>query len=75
MKKRFSWLVALILLVVLVPIRASAAQTGSCGEHVTWSLDGDTLTISGEGSTADYSTSESAPWYRDRMQIRRIVVE
>ena len=33
---------------------------GSCGENATWTLDGDTLTISGTGATADWKDHGSA---------------
>lgn len=51
---------------------ASPAGTGSCGENLTWSVDGDgILTISGTGAMWDYEDVESegggwrtsAPWY------------
>ena len=75
MKKVLCLLFALFLMAVGFPVTASAAETGSCGENVTWTLEGDTLTISGTGSTADYTTLDSAPWYSLRTQIRTIVVE
>ena len=51
---------------------ASPVGTGSCGENLTWSVDGDgILTISGTGAMWDYEDVESegggwrtsAPWY------------
>ena len=41
-----------------VPITAA----GTCGEHLTWVLENNTLTVSGEGAMANYSDSEPAPW-------------
>ena len=38
-------------------------DSGSCGENVTWTLNGSgLLTISGSGAMADYSSDEPAPW-------------
>ena len=41
-----------------MPITAA----GTCGEHLTWVLENNTLTVSGTGAMADYSESEPAPW-------------
>lgn len=40
------------------------ATSGSCGDNVTWSYAGTTLTISGTGTMADYNYGE-APWFAD----------
>ena len=49
--------------------------SGTCGEHLTWSLSEDgTLTISGTGEMENYDNSESFPkWDRDLVQ--NIVIE
>ncbi len=42
---------------------ADAAEGGSCGENVTWSLDSDgLLTISGTGAMTDFSWRNPSPW-------------
>ena len=52
--------------------------SGNCGKDaadVTWTLTKDgTLTIRGQGATADYQFGES-PWYSYRSQILQVVVE
>ena len=52
--------------------------SGNCGKddaNVTWTLTKDgTLTISGQGATADYWSSNT-PWYSYRSQILQVVVE
>ena len=52
--------------------------SGNCGKDaadVTWTLTKDgTLTISGQGATADYQYGNS-PWYSNRSQIQQVVVE
>lgn len=30
--------------------------SGTCGENLTWTLDGDTLTISGAGDMEEFNT-------------------
>lgn len=49
--------------------------SGSCGTSLTWKLKDGTLTISGTGSMANYTSASSAPWYSYRSQITSLVVE
>ncbi len=51
-----------------------AATSGKCGDNVTWSFAGDTLTISGTGPMADYDFG-STSWYDFREQIKQSVIE
>ncbi|MCD8323364.1 MAG: leucine-rich repeat domain-containing protein [Clostridiales bacterium] len=48
--------------------------SGSCGANAVWSLDGDTLTISGSGAMTDYSESDPAPWHDSCGSIRTLVI-
>ena len=57
-----------------VPVPQSDS-TGVCGESLTWTLAGGTLTISGSGAMTDYGESNTAPWYSDREQITAVVVD
>ena len=57
-----------------VPVPQSDS-TGVCGESLTWTLSGGTLTISGSGAMTDYGESNTAPWYSDREQITAVVVD
>ena len=54
-------------------IELFAANSNSCGEALTWSLSGGTLTISGTGKMDSYSPGD-APWYSRRAYIGRIVI-
>ena len=47
-----------------------------CGDGVTWSYNSNTgvLTISGSGDMADYASSFSQPWYKERSNIKKVVV-
>lgn len=73
MKKRLiiCVLAAVLLLTALAP-GARALQTniasGTCGENISWSLDGYTLTISGSGEMA-----EGSPWSEHKDHIEDIV--
>jgi len=76
MKQYISLLLALLLCVGLFALPVSAEGTeGECGEKLTWSLENGVLTISGKGAMTNYSERNYAPWYENRNQIQRIVIE
>lgn len=51
-----------------------AGGSGTCGDDLTWTLDDEgTLTISGTGAMANYSSSR-APWYSMRSSIKKIAI-
>ena len=53
-----------------------SVASGKCGENLLWVLTEDgTLTISGEGEMANYSSSSVAPWHNKRTKILSVVVE
>lgn len=58
-------------------ISAFAANSGSCGENLTFDYDAQTytLTISGTGEMFDYAQGETVPWSEHSMSVRHIVVE
>lgn len=74
MKKLWGLLLALVLCPGLAGA-ASADESGSCGENVTWKLEGGTLTISGSRTMTDYLKSEQVPWYGVRGSIQNVVIE
>jgi hypothetical protein len=50
--------------------------SGTCGENVYWTLDGNgTLTISGTGPMYDYSESDHSPWYNKSSSIKAVKIE
>lgn len=70
--------VCLTLIATCLPTTAQAADSGTCGENATWSLDRatGTLTISGIGEMDDYNPSSfggSAPW--DIKEVKRIEIK
>ncbi len=61
----------LCLLVGLLPAPvAQADSSGACGKFLKWNLKDGTLTISGEGDMADYSSDARAPWGTDFTELR-----
>ena len=54
------------------PELAIAASNGTCGDGLTWTLDGSgTLTISGSGAMYSYDYS---PWYDSRYAIKTVII-
>jgi len=66
MKKLLTVFVAVILLMVCA-VSVNAAETGTCGDNLTWTLDGNRLVISGTGPMYDYSAENPAPWSGKRL--------
>ena len=73
----------LLSILMMMPIMASADNSGSCGENLTWTYveETKTLTISGSGPMTDYKTDYYAydgywtstnPWGRD---VQNLVIE
>lgn len=68
MKRRLFLLAVLSALLMALPVEVDATQTeprtaraaDECGDGITWSLDADTLTITGSGAMDDFS--EQTPW-------------
>ena len=83
MKKRiFSFVLAVLMIVSLLPATALAANivdSGTCGaegngSNLTWTLDSKgVLTISGRGGMRDYGSSD-APWYGSRSRVKSAVI-
>ena len=64
-------LLCLTLLLACVPA-AYAAESGSCGESLSWTFNAGTLTITGSGSMTNFPESSMAPWYAYRKDIVRL---
>jgi hypothetical protein len=50
------------------------AESGTCGDSLTWTLDDGTLTISGTGNMENYGLN-GAPWHSQSESIENVVVE
>ena len=67
-----SVLLGILFTFSIYSLPANAAEGGSCGTFMEWSLDGDVLTITGSGDMADYSDGNLAPWYEFAGDIKSI---
>ncbi len=76
MKHLKIWFVVLMTMLLVFSIapfvlHAAAADSGTCGNNITWTLDDHgTLTISGTGEMED-----SFPWAKYKETIQRVVIE
>ena len=78
--KRFTICIAAVcLLLTLFAPAAFAAETegedgadNRCGENLSWTLDGSTLTISGIGNMDDFP--DGAPWADSRESIHTVIL-
>lgn len=79
--KRTVHFLLLTILFCMVGIKAGAEESGSCGDGVTWTLSGGTLTISysgsGTGAMDDYiyDLANKQPWRSSMESIRTVVIE
>ena len=64
---------ALILAVSSAPM-AYAADSGTCGESVTWNLSGTHLIITGKGEMTNFTDENMPPWYSDASTITKVTV-
>ena len=75
MKRFFSWLLVLCMVLTLLPGNVFAAEivrSGNCGAEVTWTLDSDgLLTISGSGNM---SVNLATTFYSIRSQVKSAVI-
>lgn len=66
----------LLLVAILQPVIASADDSGSCGENVTYNYveATRTLTIDGEGNMTNYDYDHYSPWDSYRSKIRYVKI-
>lgn len=64
-------LLSLVLILSCVPA-VQAAESGTCGDDLTWYLSAGTLTISGSGEMVNYEDPSQVPWSSFRGDIFRL---
>ena len=76
MKRFFFCLLLMCLLLTVLPLCAMATEgetaSNRCGENLTWSYNGGTLTITGTGEMDSYSEAD-APWLEYKDSITKLV--
>ena len=65
-----------LFLALVASVSAIYAQSGTCGNNLTWNLNAETgvLTISGTGAMAYYSSYTDVPWYDYRSSIQSVII-
>lgn len=71
----------IMVFVIVVPLLLSAftalpvfAESGKCGNELSWSFSAGTLVITGKGEMTNFTEPDMAPWYHLREEITRIVL-
>ena len=64
-------LLSLVLILSCVPV-VQAAESGTCGNDLTWTFSDGLLTISGSGAMQNYDEWNLPPWYSFRRDIQRL---
>lgn len=67
----FALLLVLFLSVGALPV---LAESGKCGNELSWSFSAGTLVITGKGEMTNFTEPDMAPWYHLREEITRIVL-
>ena len=62
-----------LFLALVAGVGTIFAESGTCGENLTWDLTDGTLTISGTGTMNDYGWY-STPWYSNRANISSVAI-
>jgi len=70
MKKLFT-----LLLALAASVGTLFAQSGTCGNNLTWDLTDGVLTISGTGDMTNWFANSNAPWYSYREEITDVIID
>ena len=62
-----------LLFTLVMSICISAQTSGTCGSHLTWTLQDSVLSISGSGGITNYLYGDS-PWYEYRHSIKSVIL-
>ena len=69
------------LLAIMASVSSLFAQSGTCGDNLTWNLTNGVLTISGSGNMYPYNPPDEedsqhlvAPWEPYRQSITSVVI-
>ena len=69
MRKLFTFLIALV-----ASANMMFAESGPCGENLTWDLTDGVLTIAGSGAMTDFENNTYAPWNGYSSLIQSVVI-
>ncbi len=65
--------IAVLAVVLVLGISdGSSADSGTCGDSLNWEFATDTLTVTGTGAMAEWSSAEEVPWNSHRAEIEHV---
>lgn len=70
--KKCIWIVMLLVSVILGGAMTASAESGVCGDNLSWSVENKVLTITGNGEMYDY-TYNNSPW--NELEISEIIID
>ena len=67
-----------LFLALAASVGTILAESGTCGENLTWDLTNGVLTISGTGEMENYhiyyDVAPESPWYNYRNSINTVII-
>ena len=63
-----------LLLALVASVGTIFAESGTCGNNLTWNLTNGTLTISGTGTMTNWTYDSLAPWFEYRKSITNLTI-
>ena len=66
--------VALVVVMLLTACPAALAAANSCGNNLTWRIEGNTLYINGTGDMKDFGSASAQPWNGQSSDIKAVVI-
>ena len=73
-RKAISIIVMAVMIITLVPVTSVSATDNTCGDNLTWKIEGEKLYIEGHGEMEDYLPRE-APWSDNSISITSVVLD
>jgi len=71
----FRFIIVITICAAVIRGDGGRNDNNECGEHLTWTLNKGTLTISGTGDMSDFTSLNDPPWKNKWSSITSIVIE
>ncbi len=63
-----------LLFAIVASVSSLFAQSGTCGDNLTWNLTNGVLIITGTGTMADFNSTSDNPWYAHHNAIKSVII-
>ncbi len=64
----------IVFIALVASVGTMFAESGTCGDNLTWDLTDGILTFSGSGDMTNWSSSSKVPWYSYRANITSVTI-